>query len=53
VLSSSFIAALTPAEQEAARRRVLDIIAAHAKLAGAGEIDFPYVSKLYLFRCVG
>jgi len=52
VLSSSFIAALAQAEQDAVRQRVLDIVAAHPELAGAGEIGFPYVSKLYLLRCL-
>jgi hypothetical protein len=33
------------------RDKVLGIIAAHPELAGAGEIDFPYVAKLYLLRC--
>lgn len=53
VLSSSFIAALPQSEQDAVRQRVLDIVVAHPQLAGAGEIEFPYVSKLYLLRCSG
>jgi SAM-dependent methyltransferase len=52
VLSSSFIAALAQSEQDAVHRSVLDIVAAHPELAGAGEIGFPYVSKLYLLRCL-
>jgi SAM-dependent methyltransferase len=51
VLSTSFIAVLPQGEQDAVRRRALDIIAAHPELAAAREIGFPYVSKLYLLRC--
>jgi SAM-dependent methyltransferase len=51
VLSTSFIAALPQAEQDVVRHRALDIIAAHPELAAASEIEFPYVSKLYLLRC--
>jgi SAM-dependent methyltransferase len=53
VLSSSFIAALPQAEQDGVRQEVLDVIAAHPELAGAREIGFPYVSRLYLLRCRG
>jgi SAM-dependent methyltransferase len=51
VLSSSFIAALPQAEQDAVRQEVLGVIAAYPELAGADEIGFPYVSRLYLLRC--
>lgn len=51
VLSTSYIAALAPAEQEDVVQKARAIISAHSELAGAAEIGFPYVSKLYLLRC--
>jgi hypothetical protein len=51
VLSTSYIAALAPAEQEDVVQKARGIIAAHPELAGAAEIGFPYVSKLYLLHC--
>jgi SAM-dependent methyltransferase len=51
VLSTSFIAALAPGEQDTVREKVLAIVDAYSELAAASEIGFPYVSKLYLLRC--
>ncbi len=53
VLSSSFIAALPPSEQDTVRQEVLEVIAACPDLADADEIGFPYVCRLYLLRCLG
>jgi hypothetical protein len=53
VLSTSFSAALPEDQQEVVRQKVLDIIHAHPELAGANEIEFPYISKLYLLRSLG
>jgi SAM-dependent methyltransferase len=51
VLSTSFIAALPESEQEAVREKVLAVIASNPGLAGASEIGFPYICRLYLLRC--
>jgi SAM-dependent methyltransferase len=53
VLSTSFIAALPDSELKIVRQRVLDAVAAYPDLAGASEIGFPYICKLYLLRCQG
>jgi SAM-dependent methyltransferase len=49
-LSTSFIAALPPAEQEFVRASVLRIIQSDPLLAAQNLIQFPYLTKLYLFR---
>lgn len=55
VLSTSYIAALPPAQQEVVVQKVRAIISADPELAkaaaSAAEIGFPYVCKLYLLRC--
>lgn len=50
VFSTSFIAALPPAEQDAVRREVDAIVADDATIRDAEEIAFPYRSDLHLFR---
>jgi SAM-dependent methyltransferase len=47
-LSTSFIAALPPAEQEVVRERIMRIIATEPSLA-RDPVAFPYLTELYLF----
>jgi len=49
-LSTSFIAALPQAKQEDVRARVLRIIQSDPSLMAQGLIQFPYVTKFYLFK---
>jgi len=49
-LSHSFIAALNPREQEIVRNRVVELIESDPALAGKVVIQFPYMTKLHLFR---
>lgn len=50
VFSTSFIAALAPAEQQRVRRAVDSIVAGDAAIRDADEIAFPYRSDLHLFQ---
>ena len=52
-LSTSFIAALPAAEQDAVRRRIQAIIDSEPVLAGRSQASFPYMSELHLFRATG
>jgi len=52
-LSTSFIAALPPAEQDVVRARIEAIIDGEPALAGQSQTSFPYVSELHLFRATG
>jgi SAM-dependent methyltransferase len=49
-LSTSYIAALPDAEQDAVRRRIQRIIDEEPALAGRETVAFPYVTQLYRFR---
>ena len=49
-LSTSFIAALSAAEQDVVRARIQAIIDSEPVLAGQSETNFPYVCELHLFR---
>ncbi len=49
VLSTSFIAALSPAEQERIAAEVRALISTSADLAGKSEVTFPYETRAY--RC--
>ena len=50
VLSTSFIAALKPAEREKVAGQVRELIAATPALAGRAEVAFPYETRA--FRCL-
>ena len=52
-LSTSFIAALPETERGLVRTRIGEIIAREPSLLGQADIQFPYVTQLYLFgkRC--
>jgi SAM-dependent methyltransferase len=52
-LSTSFIAALPKDEHDIVRAKVESIIENDASLASRQVIEFPYVTKLYLFRKQG
>lgn len=49
-LSTSFIAALTVANQEVVRQQIQRIIDEEPSLGDQGQAIFPYVTELYLFR---
>lgn len=48
-LSTSFIAVLPPAEQDAVRARIGRIVEDASDLRGKETVAFPYVTELYLF----
>jgi SAM-dependent methyltransferase len=51
-LSTSFVAALPPAEQANVRKQIERIISQEPTLAGQTQVAFPYRTELYLFRRV-
>lgn len=51
-LSTSFIAALPAVEQTSVRQKIERIIAQEPTLAERAEVEFPYVTELYLFQLV-
>ncbi|HWA43841.1 MAG TPA: class I SAM-dependent methyltransferase [Hypericibacter adhaerens] len=53
VLSTSFIAAMAPAEQAAVRAQVDRLMADHPEILASGRVEFPYVCELHLLQRVG
>lgn len=49
-LSHAFIAALNPHDQEIVRNRIVELIENDPALVGRDEVEFPYVTKLYVFK---
>lgn len=49
-LSHAFIAALNPDDQESVRNKIAELIESDPALVGRDEIEFPYVTELYVFR---
>ena len=49
-LSTSFIAVLPKREQDIVKERILRVIAEEPLLAGRHCVQFPYVTKLHLFK---
>jgi len=49
-LSTCGLAALPPDEAEIARKKISAIIESDPSLTGQKEVEFPYVTELYLFR---
>lgn len=47
VMSVSFIASLQPAQQDAVRAQLHDVIARHPALAGQDTVSFPYRTEAY------
>lgn len=50
-LSVSFIAALPARERGAVERAVRGLVAATPELASGGDVSFPYVTRMFAYRC--
>lgn len=53
VFSTSFIAAMPPAEQAAVREEVDRLMTGHPEILASGMVEFPYVCELHLLQRVG